>query len=537
MASCADYNTTDDFRADADPSVVKKFTEFEPVKSYIDRVANPNVKIGTTADLEKFLDKDRLHAAIITNFDEVSFGKDLMMGTIVNGKGVMNLANLMDLLSHMEEIGGTVFGSPIVANTNQADDWINLLTAPIEVPVDYVEGKTVDFNEYAVGDKPCTNKAKSEAKIAKYDNQSVLQIPSTAKVNIIEGFEVDPKATYTITFWAKADKDASYYVNFSGRVIAGTATSDGKWKVPAGKWTKISIESKPAEDATEGFLEIETIRGSQMNIKKVEVGYYPDNHVPQTEEQKKDTIMYALNKWCDGLMEINKGRIKSFDLIDEPIDNASALESGIMDLKHSKTTTIYWQDVLGSEEYAPTVAKLVREKFAKHGGDANELKLFISETGLENPTKLASLNKWIEIWDSKGANIDGITAKVNLTYYEDPTRQEACKVTYEALLDKLAETGKLIRLANFDIKYTDENGANVTTVKISDEQRQKLADFNAYAIKTYLNKIPSEKQAGITKGTFVDGGDPVGLWTNDITISDWVRNATYKAWCEAFSGK
>ena len=233
---------------------------------------------------------------------------------------------------------------------------------------------------------------------------------------------------------------------------------------------------------------------------------------------------------------VDSPRIKQFDLIDEPIDNGSAIEGGFMDLKHS-TTDIYWQDILGSENYAPAVAKIVREKFAEYGGNADELKLFISETGLENPTKMESLKHWLDIWDANGAKIDGITAKVNLTYYEDPTHQEACKVAYEALLDKLAQTGKLIRLANFDIKYVDADNLNVTTVKITDEQRQKLADFNAYAIKAYMSKVPQDKQAGIVKTTLVDGGDPVGLWTKNTKTNDWVRNATYKAWCDALSGK
>ncbi len=540
MASCADYNVTDDFHADPDPSVVRKYTEFNPVKSYIDRTANPNMAIGATTGLVDFLNMDRSHAAIMTNFDNVSFGKDLMMGTVVNDKGVMNFANLMLLLNHMDEIGGTVFGSPIVANASQADEWIDMLTAPIEVAVDFVEGKTVNFNDYNVGDEPGTNKvtaANQMSKIAKYDGQNALKIPSRGKVNIVEGFKLEPNATYTSTFWAKADADAYFYVNFSGNPIHGTATDDGRWLVAAGKWTKIIIEGKAPEGVTDGFLELETPRGYTLYLQKVEVGYYPDNHVEQTEKQKNDTIMYALDRWCDGIMNINEGRIKMFDLIDEPIDNTKKLlDKDIYDIKHSTTKRPFWQDVLGSENYAPVVAKKATEKFTEYGGKAEELKFFISETGLEDDTKMKSLEEWIKIWENKGAKIDGITAKMNLTFYENQEKLAAAKVAYETLLDNLAKTGKLIRLSNFDIKYTDETNQNVTAVKITDEQRQKLADFNAYAIKAYLNKIPKEKQAGICKNNLVDSSDPVGLWANDRT-DGWIRNATYKAWCEALGGK
>lgn len=541
VASCADYNDMNNFTAEPDPSAVLPYTEFNSINSYIDRDANPNLEIGATLDITEFNKQELSHAAVMTNFDNVSFGKSLMSGTIVSNKGIMNFINMMDLLDHMDEIDGKVFGSPLVANANQCDGWLELLTAPIEITVDFVEGKTVNFNDYNVGDMPCTNKktaANQLAKIAnvKGENYKALYIPSLGKVNIIEGFDVDPMATYTTTFWAISEKDASFKVTFSGNEVVGTGTKDGKWVLPGGKLTKIVVESKAAEDATEGFLEIETVRGSTMNIQKVEVGYFPDNHVPQTAQQKNDTIMYALNTWCDGFMKINEGRIKQFDLIDEPIDKDSILEGGIMDLKHS-TSAIYWQDILGSENYAPAVAKIVREKFAEYNGNLDELKLFISETGLENRDKMKSLKHWIDIWDGNGAKIDGITAKINLVCYEDQAKQDESKAAYEALLDNLAKTGKLVRLANFDIKYVDASNMNVTTVKITDEQRQKLADFNAYAIKAYMNMIPKDKQAGIIKNTIVDGSDPVGLWTKNGKTNDWVRNATYKAWCDALSGK
>ena len=109
--------------------------------------------------------------------------------------------------------------------------------------------------------------------------------------------------------------------------------------------------------------------------------------------------------------------------------------------------------------------------------------------------------------------------------------------TLNTLLDNLAATGKLIRLSNFGIKYQDAAGAPVSADKITEAQRQQLADYYGYAIKTYMNKIPHDKQAGICKGNMVDTTDPVGLWSTDATSKDWVRTATYKAFCDALSGQ
>ena len=529
--SCADYNVTDDFTAEPDPAFVEPYKDLAPVKSYIDRTNYPNMSLGATLKVTDFNKQELAHAAAITNFDNLAFGTTLMSGAIVSAKGVMNFLDMKDLLDHVEEIGGEVFGSPIVANANQADDWLNMLTAPIEVPVDYVEGKTVDFTTMSVN----TKIDNGNASIVQYDGQNVAMIGKGKKANIIDGFEVDPTATYTTTFWAKADKTATFTVVFSDNKIDGNGTK-GKWTFPAGKLTKVVVEGKAAEGVTEGYLKIENSPNCEIYITKVEVGYYPDNHRQQTAQEKTDTINYALNAWCDGLMKINEGRITSFDLIDEPIDTKAELENGMFDLKHSDEK-IFWQDVLGSENYAPAVSKVASEAFEKHEGNPAELKFFISESGLENTKKLESLNYWIHLWDAKGAKIDGINAKVNLTYSEDEAKQEANRKSIDNLLENLAATGKLIRLSNFDIKYQDATGASVLATDITSAQRQKLADYYGYVIKSYMTKIPHDKQAGICKGNLADTTDPVGLWAVDSKSKDWVRTATYKAFCDALSGK
>ena len=538
--SCADYNVTDDFRAAPDPSYVEPFKSYNPVKSYIDREKYPNLSLGATLKVADFNKQELAHAAAVTNFDNVAFGNTLMSGTIVNAKGVMNFLDMSDLLDHVEDIGYEVYGSPIVANANQADDWLKLLTDPIEIPVDYVEGKTIDFNTMSVGAYDKDKIEKGKASIVKFDDQNVLQIGTASNVRIVDGFEVDPKAKFTTTFWARAQtgkESVSFTITFSGNPVPGTATVDGKWRVKSDKWYKIVVEAQSAEDVTDGYLRIENGKNGTINIQKVQVGYYPDNHRPQTEQELTDTINYALNTWCDGLMKINAGRINMFDLIDEPIDSKAELENGMYDLKHS-TEQIFWQDILGSENYAPVVSKVAGSAFEKHGGDPAELKFFISESGLDDTKKMESLKYWIGIWDAKGAKIDGINAKLNLTYSEDKATQAANEATLNTLLENLASTGKLIRISNFDIKYQNADGANVPAdEKFKDEQREQLAEYYAYVIKSYMTKIPHDKQAGICKGNMVDTSDPVGLWAKKTGSSDWVRTATYKAFCEALGGE
>ena len=534
FVSCADYNVTDDFKADPDPSFVEPYKDLGPIKSYIDRAQYPNMTIGATLRVVDFNKQELAHAAAVTNFDYVSFGTTLMSGSIINERGVMNFLDMSDLLDHVEEIGGEVYGSPIVANASQADAWLNMLTAPIEIPVDPIEDKFVDYTTM----EEFTGTAKSgKPTIQKnYDgNDNALRIPKLAKVYIVEGFDIDPLGAYTVTFYAQVDKDETIICTFSDNKIQENGV-DKKFTIKAGKWQKVVIEAKPAEGATEGYLMIGGNLNSIVYIKSVQVVHTPDNHRPQTEKEKSDTINYALNAWCDGLMDINEGRINAFDLIDEAIDTKSTLENGMYDLKHS-TDNIFWQDILGSENYAPAVSRAASTAYEKYSGDPALLKFFISESGLDDNKKLESLNYWIDIWTKNGAKIDGINAKLNLAYSEDAATQAANVATLDNLLANLAATGKLIRLSNFDIKYQDAEGAYVSASDISEAQRQQLADYYGYVIKSYMTKIPHDKQAGLCKGNLADTNDPVGLWSIDKDSKDWVRNATYKAFCDALSGK
>ena len=534
--SCADYNVTDDFTAEPDPTITEPYKDLAPVKSYIDRSKNPNMSLGVTLSVADYNKQALAHAAAMTNFDNLAFGTTLMPGSIVNAKGVMNFIDMKDLLDHVEEIGGDVYGSPIAANAYQAEEWMKTLTAPIEIPVDFVEGKTVDFNTMTTFEGTVES---GEASITKYDGQNTLMIGTkkkpNAKVRIIEGFNVSPAERYTITFWAKADIDASFNVNFSGTKVEGPSTG-GTWAVKAGKWQKVVVEAQSAEGVTEGYFRIDNTRTTPVYIQKVQVGYYPDDHRPQTAQEMKDTLTYAMNAWCNGLMKINAGRIKSFDLIEEAIDSKAELENGMFDLKHS-TEKIFWQDVFGSENYAPMVSKAAAAAYQNHEGDPAQLKFFISESGLDNQKKFESLKYWIGVWDANGAKIDGINAKLSLTYSEDEAELAEYKANFDKLIENLVSTGKLIRLSNFDITYRDATGANVSAKEITEEQRQKLADYYAYVIKSYMEKIPSNQQAGLCKGNMVDTSDPVGLWSIDSKSKDWVRNATYKAFCDALSGK
>ena len=130
--SCADYNETDNFTAQPDPTVTTPYNDLNPVKSYINRGAYPNMSLDAALNIKDFKEQALAHAAAVANFDRFYFGTAFMSGSIINAKGVLNFIDMKEQLDHVQEIGGEVYGSAIAANTGQADGWLSYLTAPVE---------------------------------------------------------------------------------------------------------------------------------------------------------------------------------------------------------------------------------------------------------------------------------------------------------------------------------------------------------------------------------------------------------------------
>ena len=134
-ASCADYNDLGGYTTNPDPSYSDEYAGLASVKSYLNREAYPNMSMGANMELATYNKQGLDHAVAVTNFDGVSFGTSFMPGKIVSKKGYMNFMALKEALGHAQEMGTPIYGSPIVANEQQPDDWFASLTAPIEIQV------------------------------------------------------------------------------------------------------------------------------------------------------------------------------------------------------------------------------------------------------------------------------------------------------------------------------------------------------------------------------------------------------------------
>jgi len=266
--------------------------------------------------------------------------------------------------------------------------------------------------------------------------------------------------------------------------------------------------------------------------------------IPLTEEEKRDTLTYAMNKWMTGMMNATEGKVKAWDLVNEAISGDGNVE-GYYDLQHGKEenkTDFFWQDYLGNVGYVVTAEKAAREAYAAvEGTNPADLKLFINDYNLEatwdNNKKLESLIYWIGKWEAEGAKIDGIGSQMHISYYLDADDQKNQEEHIVRMLELMAKTGKLVRISELDMgvynKQFDKDP--LKTEEITFEIEKKMADYYQWIIEKYFEIVPVEQQYGICQWCLTDApassgwraNEPVGLWT-----IDYLRKPAYAGWAE-----
>ncbi len=273
------------------------------------------------------------------------------------------------------------------------------------------------------------------------------------------------------------------------------------------------------------------------------------NTIPLTPQEKKDTLIWAMDNWIKGMMEATAEKVSAWDVVNEAISGGDFNGDGRYDLQSAKNgdpaNNFYWQDYLGDEEYVPIVVEKARKYYAEFGGTA-PLRLFINDYNLESDWddngKLKSLIKWIEIWESKGIVIDGIGTQMHVSCYANQDIQKSKEEHYVKMLELMAATGKLVKISELDMGYIGADGNAVPTSNMTEEQHKQMAAYYKFIVKKYFEIIPAAQQYGITQwcttdaggelGTGWRGGEPVGLW--DLNYN---RKHTYAGFADGLQGK
>lgn len=316
-------------------------------------------------------------------------------------------------------------------------------------------------------------------------------------------------------------------------------------------------------EAQAGASGMQTIAWNLAVLKEANTYYFDDieysikrqaEGLPQTPEEKKDTLTWAMGNWIKGMMEATGGYVTAWDAVNEAISGGDNDGDGYYDLQSARFVSeeeaknnFYWQDYLGSEDYVRIVVAKARQYFQEYGGNPSDLKLFINDYNLESwwdgNQKAKSLVHWIQTWESDGVTkIDGIGTQMHVSYILNDADQKAQEEAIVNMFKILANSGKLIKISELDlgIVHNAFDKEPITVSMVTFEQLQKMAEFYKFIIQKYFEIIPAAQRYGITQWCATDSKDEEGAWRRNEPVGLWdlnySRKPAYAGFADGLSG-
>lgn len=546
LSACADDNVPG-FSVDEPATTLAQdsLNALAPLKEYVDTVKYPNFILGGGTSAGPFNELGKVYAFDKANFKEVVTGNAFKYASVVKSDGSMDFGTVQAFVKNATKAGLSVYGHTLCWHAQQQVAYLNgLITDPnaakhvLHVNIPEAKANPWDWELYVNPTKELESgktytlkmrvKATSDYHVTVWPQGATTQYwptpafdATTQWTDINASFEAK-QALKQIrfelgTFGGEIWMDDVQLLDPDGNNLIGEGSfEDGNmdgWSKPSWHSYTLNIVNDPDQGADAGGM---------------------------TDQQKKDTLTWALNNFISGMMKACDGKVKAWDAVNEPMSDAvpSELKTGGRD--GDKKTNFFWQDHLG-KDYARTVIRLAR----KAAGDSVRLKLFINDYNLEaaynHNAKCKGLIDMIKYWESDGVTkIDGIGSQMHVTCSMDPVVQKANEDAYVNMLKLLAATGKLVRISELDMGIQDANHQTVNTADVTPEMHKRMAEYYKFIVEKYLEIIPVAQQYGICvwaptdspKGSGWRADEPIGLWNGN-----YVRKPAYAGFAEGLQGK
>ena len=518
--------------------------EYKALKDYIDYSKYPNFKLAAGTTVPDYLNNSLFKKLINDNFTETVAGNAMKMASCVDGNGNMNFSTVKNYVTAATMAGLKVYGHTLAWHSQQPKGWLLKLLA--DKP-DTSGGEDV-WTEIASKDFRTSQNVgwhsdeSSYGYSLKYDAANGLNVHCTKKnanswdVQFVamENILTDKGKSYKMTITVRGTK--------AGKLHSKLGSWDTGWSADVcpdipftDEWQDVEINYVPVLDSNFLLLQCGDFDGD-VYIKSIKFEGFTAKTVPLTQEERHDTLVWAMDKWIKGMMEDFGGNVKAWDLVNEAIGGDGNDGQGNYTLQHSdgykKGTwdvggdAFYWQDYMGDLEYVRQACRLAR----KYG--PKDIVLFINDYNLESDwddnKKVKSLVNWIKKWEDDGVTrIDGIGTQMHISCFENANIQKSIKEHITKMFEIMAASGKRVRVSEMDMGYvrgSNRWGSSVKTSQLTEAEHQKMAEFYEWIIKEFFRIVPPEQQWGICQWCTTDSpdnsgwraGEPVGIWDRNF---------------------
>jgi len=538
-SSCSKY-TPLEYTVDKPGQVLAQedINAYNPLKSYLDKQANPGFKLGVALNMNDYFNKGVLYRLANRNFEEMVMGYEMKHGSIVQADGTLNLSRVEQLITAAQENNIALYGHTLCWHSGQNAAYLNKLIAPVVIPGS--GGPALAGHALKMSNPSVVNAWEAQTAYdinpTEIGKEYVLKIVARGSKAGNIGIDLQSTSNYTgdnIGSLALTTSYKAYELKVTAtaarnRFIINFGQYDGTIFIDKVVLTKTGssaslIANGDFESNIEGWFGWGNNSTRAQSADGEGYGSPGGSIVEKTAAEKEAILTKALETFIAGMLEKTKSYIKAWDVVNEPMSDwpdQYALKTGVgkTDLADDE---FYWQDYLG-KDYAVKAFQLARKY-----SNANDL-LFINDYGLEGSgNKCKGLIAYVGYIESKGAKVDGIGTQMHIDI-------NTSKDNIVNMFTLLAATGKFIKVSELDIGL----GNGIKTANATAEMYQKQADLYKFVVEKYLEIIPKDKQYGITiwspldspdqENSFWRRGEPIGLWTEAF-----VRKPAYQAVAEA----
>lgn len=305
LVSCVDDSPLEfDVEKPASIADMEYLNDYNALKTYVDRTANPNFKLGTGVSVSDYLAQGVMSRLVNSNFDEMTAGYEMKHGAVVKEDGTLNLANIVNFIANAKDAGISIYGHTLCWHANQNAKYLNSLLVDREIEVD-----PGDANKCLQATTPSAN-----ANIWDWQLNYVLPTPLTQGVEYTLKMRAKASSVFTVGFWR----------------YDGSATNYGPDFTVGESWSESSITFTPSIDATmlqfnfgtfAGDLYFDdmvlTAKGSEENL--ISNGNFDDDVLTGWEKPgwhaynfRVESVAGAPAKWWTNL--VNNSNVESDDV-------------------------------------------------------------------------------------------------------------------------------------------------------------------------------------------------------------------------------
>ena len=227
--------------------------DYDALKTYVNREANPNFKLGTGVTVSDYLKKGLVYSVVTTNYDDLTAGNAMKHNSVVADDGSMNFGNVTNFVYAAQEAGLSIYGhtlcwhaqqnvkylNSIIADrvTEQAEPtWVNYINnGDCEgddmsnfTSTEVISGGMFDFTTEGAGGEGRAIKIENPTAFPNdFDNQFFVVISSPLEQGATYRYKMDVRAESSVSIGSQAHKKPQSYLHWD---MVGQAHISTEWK-------------------------------------------------------------------------------------------------------------------------------------------------------------------------------------------------------------------------------------------------------------------------------------------------------------------